>query len=126
MEDSAPAQVRKWVFDFIAEVSDEVGTERRGDHLLHYEGWSTFCLDDVLQALPADADVEEELFDAAYDRSQDVIDEWGEDNAPDYVLVESGHERTGLYGVTWALFRKIRLPKARKAKGQTSDEPAGG
>ena len=76
--------------------------------LLHYEGWSGFCLDDVLESLPPDVDVEEELFDAANDRSQGVIDEWVEENAPEFALVRSGHERTGLYGVTWALFKKNR------------------
>jgi hypothetical protein len=108
MEDIAPEPVRTWASDTIAEVSDEVGSEKRGDYLLLYEGWSPFCLDDVLESLPPDADVEEELFDAANDRSQGVIDEWVEENAPDYALVESGHERTGLYGVTWALFSRTR------------------
>jgi len=108
MNSQIPESVDEWAWETIAEVSDEVGSERNGDYLLHYEGWSAFCLDDVLESLPPDADVEEELSDAANDRSQGVIDEWVEDNAPDYALVESGHERTGLYGVTWALFKKTR------------------
>jgi hypothetical protein len=106
MNRQIPESVDKWASDTIGEISDEVGSETKGDYLLHYEGWSAFCLDDVVESLPPDADVEEELFDAANDRSQGVIDEWVEDNAPDYALVESGHERTGLYGVTWALFKR--------------------
>ena len=69
-----PESADRWAWDTIAEVSDEVGSEKRGDYLLHYEGWSAFCLDDVLESLPPDADVEQELLDAANDRSQSVID----------------------------------------------------
>ena len=86
MKRLAPERLRQWASETIAEVSDEVGSEKNGDYLLHYEGWSAFCLDDVLESLPPDADVEEELFDAAQDRSQGVIDEWVEENASDSAL----------------------------------------
>jgi len=67
MNRQTPEPIRQWAFDTIAEVPDEVGSERMGDYVLLYEGWSAFCLDDVLESLPPDADVEKELFDAAPD-----------------------------------------------------------
>lgn len=49
--------------------------------------------------------IEENSYYLAEVKSNEVVDEWAE-MYKDHHLIDSGHEPTGLYGVTWALFIK--------------------
>lgn len=116
---SAPPKIWKWVWDILGEVSDEVGIEENGEYLLAYEGWSGFCVSKVFDSNRSKEENEEAYYEFAENGSSEVIEEWLEIYGGHYYLIACGHEPIGLYGVTWALFKKLndKLPsKSGKKK----------
>ncbi len=79
-----------------------------GEYILAYEGWSGICVCEAIDDSKGAPEDEEALYDFAEEQSAAVVREWVERYADEYTLVDYGHERTGLYGVTWALFRQRR------------------
>ncbi|MEO0108501.1 MAG: hypothetical protein ABIK62_04935 [candidate division WOR-3 bacterium] len=96
-----------WFWSELAQVSDEVGVARRGRWLLRYEGWSGSCIESVWDPGRSDEENEAAAYAYAAEQSTAVIQDW-QDELAGYELVACGHELTGLYGVTWALFRGRR------------------
>ncbi|RLI41751.1 hypothetical protein DRO59_06130 [Candidatus Bathyarchaeota archaeon] len=93
----------------LEEVSDEVGEEENGDYILCYEGWSGICVSKVFDPLKSDEENEDAFYEFAEEQSGRVIEEWVVKNK-DYQLIQCGHERgLGLYGVTWALFKRDKV-----------------
>jgi hypothetical protein len=91
--------IMDWVYENLDEISDEVGTIENGDYLLAFEGWSDICF--------IDANIEpDEYYNYAEKESDNIIQEWIIMHK-DYDLVDSGYSPTGIYGVTWALFKKV-------------------
>ena len=99
-----PLEIWNWVWDTVAEISDEVGTEEKGKYLLAYEGWGSICVSCEEDPKKSDEENEAAYYKYARDQSDEVIKEWVSTYKKTYRLIESGYEPTGLYGVTWALF----------------------
>lgn len=105
--DSIPFDIQTWVNGVLEEVSDEVGKEENGDFLLLYEGWSSVCVSEVADPSKSDEENEDACYAFTEEQSDKVIEEWVE-RYTRYQLVWCGYERRlGLYGVTWALFKKV-------------------
>ena len=100
------AKIWKWVWDTLGEVSDEIGIEENGEYLLAYEGWGGFCVSGVFDPKKSDEENEESYYKFAEGESGEVIEEWIERYKNQYCLIDCGYEPMGLYGVTWALFKK--------------------
>lgn len=101
-----PDKIWGWIWDILEEISDEVSIEKNGEYLLAYEGWGGFCVSEVLDPTKSDEENENTYYKFAEEQSSEVIDEWIEIYKEHYFLIDCGHEPTGLYGVTWALFKK--------------------
>jgi len=81
---------------FLDEISDEVGEV---EFVLKYEGWSPTCFPDMLD--------EVQYEDYAEMESYRIIDAWNKSMLEGgYAYVDGGYREGGLYGVTWALYRK--------------------
>lgn len=106
-ESDPPPKIWKWVWDTLAEISDEVGVEKKGKCLLTYEGWGGICVSDVFDPNKSEEENEDESYKYAEEQSSDVIEEWIEKYKGTHCLIDLGYEPTGLYGVTWALFKKL-------------------
>jgi len=107
MKISIPPYIQAWVDGVLEEVSDEVGKEENGEFLLLYEGWSSICVDEVYDPLKSDEENEKAYYSFAEEQSGKVIEGWVVKYSG-YQLVQCGYERRlGLYGVTWALFKKV-------------------
>ena len=100
------------IYKILDRVSDECNEEElsNGD-ILKFEGWSPNCFPEA---------VEDEDDSENYARSQspDIIEK---DWLPQMKrrrcrLITSGFEPGGLYGVTWALFRRISRIQTEGAK----------
>ena len=92
--------IMEWVNEILDEITDEVGTAENGDYLLAFEGWSDVCF--------MEADIEpDEYCDYAEKQSDNIIEEWVE-KYKEYQLVDAGYAPTGVYGVTWALFKQSK------------------
>jgi hypothetical protein len=107
-ETMAPPQIWDWVWETLAEVSDEIGIEKKGGYLLAYEGWGGFCVSKVFDPRKSEEENEERYYQYAEEQSDEVIEEWIEAHKQTHQLIDSGYEPTGLYGVTWALFKKSK------------------
>jgi hypothetical protein len=120
------------VWDFLEDVSDECGeTELGYGYLLKYEGWSGNCVDDEWKEVEkrqrmAGKDTEtkeseqektEACCEYAGDQTLKIIQtEWRPRlRQRGYSFVDGGYEHGGLYGKTWALFRKRHPRKKKKA-----------
>ena len=101
-----PHKIWQWVWDNLEEISDEVGIEKNGEYLLAYEGWGGFCVSKVYDSTKSDEENEDAYYKFAEAQSSEVIDEWVGIYRNRYSLIDCGHKPTGLYGVTWALFKK--------------------
>jgi len=90
--------------EILEEVSDETGEEEFGNgFLLKYEGWSPTCFP---KNLP-----ESEYESYAEDKTEEILKEWKRDLAKrGYYFLDGGYLRSGLYGVTWALFVLTSYP----------------
>ncbi len=107
VEGIIPSNIQTWVDSILEEVSDEVGKEENGEFLLLYEGWSDICVSEVTDPLKSDKENEDACYAFAEEQSDKVIEEWVVEYTG-YQLVQCGYERRlGLYGVTWALFKKV-------------------
>lgn len=107
----ATQNILRWVWDTLAEISDEVGTEENGEYLLAYEGWGEFCFCNMHNLKKSQVDNENIFFKYAQEKSYLIINEWAEARKNTHSLIDSGYEPTGLYGVTWALFKKLKSLK---------------
>lgn len=99
-----PLEIWKWVWGILEEISDEVGVEKNGKYLLVYEGWSGLCVSKVFDSTKSDEENEEACYKFAEEQSDEVIEEWIKKYEDRCSLINCGHESTGLYGITWALF----------------------
>ena len=112
-----PPEIWRWVWDTLEEISDEVGTEKNGKYLLVYEGWSGLCVSEVFDSTKSDEENEDACYKFAEEQSGEVIEEWIKKYQDHYSLIDCGHESTGPYGVTWALFKEYNdknIPKWQK------------
>lgn len=116
-------EILKQASSFLDRISDEVGEEDIGEgYLLKYEGWGPACVDTawpMFEALQGRRDirvdgeqVEEDrecaLFRYAEEQSYKIIDsEWKHKlRKRGYCFTDGGYDDGGLYGRTWALFRR--------------------
>lgn len=118
-----PGRVWKWLYSVLDEVSDEVGSEQHGSWLLAYEGWGGFGVGHVWENSRSRDENEDACLACAAEMAGDVIAELAKRYRRTHELVESGHEPSGLYGVTWALFR---LRRRRDRRGGSGGEREGG
>jgi hypothetical protein len=105
--------IYRWVWNTLDEVSDETGTETNGEYLLVYEGWGSICVSEAFDQMKSCEEIEDSSYHLAEVKSNEVINEWVE-IYKDHLLIDSGHEPTGLYGVTWALFKKTKSKSNNK------------
>ncbi|MEA3474879.1 MAG: hypothetical protein U9R23_00290 [Candidatus Cloacimonadota bacterium] len=101
-----PHKIWQWIWDNLEEISDEVGIEENGKYLLAYEGWGGCCVSKVYDPTKSSEENEDAYYRFAEEQSSEVIDELVGIYKEHYFLIDSGHETIGLYGVTWALFKK--------------------
>jgi len=99
-------KIWKWMWDTLEEVSHEVDTEENGKYMLTYEGWSGICVSGVFDPLKSEEENEDSYYKYAKDQSDDIIKEWLEEYRETHHLIDCGYEPIGLYGVTWALFKR--------------------
>jgi hypothetical protein len=106
-KDTLPLQeIWDWVWNTLSEVSHEIGLEENNAYLLAYEGWNGFCVSSVFDSKKSDEENEVSYYKFAEEKSSEVIEEWITRYKNQYYLIDGGYEPTGLYGVTWALFKK--------------------
>ncbi len=107
-----PDEIWYKVYRILDSVSDECGEEElsNGD-ILRYEGWSANCFSDINDEFDGDEE------DYAASRSPDIVNnDWRPKMAKKRCkLIESGYEPGGLYGVTWAVFTRVRRKPSGKA-----------
>ncbi len=101
-----PHEIWAWVWNILEEVSDEIGGEENGKYLLVYEGWGGLCVSKVFDPKKSEEENEEAYHKFAEEQSNELIERWIEEYEKHYRLIDCGHEPTGLYGVTWALFKR--------------------
>jgi len=111
------------VWSLLAEVSDEVGEEKICDgYLLKYEGWGGCCVEDVwarvenkqkkrdidIDSETANAERENACYEYAEGQTDKIIEEeWKPKlEKKGYEFIDGGYDNGGLYGRTWALFKK--------------------
>jgi hypothetical protein len=110
-----PGAVWAWLEEVLYDVSDECDRVHRGPYMLCYEGWGGFCVGDVWDNSRTTDENEEACYAYAEEMAGTVIAEWEDEYSQTHELVEAGHKPTGLYGVTWALFR-LKNPKDNRAR----------
>lgn len=101
-------KIWKWVWDTLEEISHEVGTEENGEYILVYEGWSGVCVSRVFDPKKSERENEDRYYKYADEQSDDIIKEWLEGYKETHHLIDCGYEPIGLYGVTWALFKRSK------------------
>jgi len=101
-----PPKIWKWLWDTLAEISDEIGIEEDGRYMLVYEGWSGVCVSHLFDPKKSEKENEGRYYKYAEAQSDNIIKEWFEEHKETHHLIGYGYEPTGLYGVTWALFKK--------------------
>jgi hypothetical protein len=111
------------VWDFMSDVSDEIGELGIGEgYILKYEGWGGFCVEGVwagvenkqkksgipINSESAKAERENACYEYAADQTHIIIeDEWiPEMEKRGFSFIDGGYDEGGLYGRTWALFKK--------------------
>jgi hypothetical protein len=116
-------QIWSRVWNTLEEVSDESGEDDlEGGYLLKYEGWSGVCVEGVCEKVEAEQkregidsegeDAEEKREEAfseyAEEQSYKIIDdEWKPElEKRGYRFINGAYDSGGLYGITWALFKK--------------------
>ncbi len=110
-DDIIPDGIWNEVYRILDSVSDECGEDELSNcDILKYEGWSGNCFSDLDKF---DGDEEEY---AASQTSSIVDGDWVPQMVRrKYKLIENGYEPGGLYGVTWAIFRRVLKKASRKA-----------
>jgi len=111
------------VWNDLKEISDESGESDLGEgYLLKYEGWGGICVEEVWAKVGAEQtekgiDVKSEeaqeeresaCYQSAEEQSYRIIDnEWKHQlRQRGYSFIDGGYNPGGLYGRTWAIFRK--------------------
>ncbi|KPJ50640.1 MAG: hypothetical protein AMJ41_01080 [candidate division Zixibacteria bacterium DG_27] len=119
----APPKLWKRACDILEETSDESGEDHLGEgYLLIYEGWTAVCVDEIwseteaeqvrmridIEGEGAEKEKETACYEYAEKESYKIIDEEWKPRLKDrgYRFICGGYDRGGLYGRTWALFRK--------------------
>jgi len=102
----APRKIREWLWDTLAEISDEIGIEENGRYMLAYEGWSGDCVSHLFDPKKSEEENEDEYYKYAEAKSNNIIKEWLQEYKETHHLIDYGYKPIGLYGVTWALFKK--------------------
>ena len=119
----SPSEIWKLVSDTLEEISDESGDEDLGEgYLLKYEGWSGVCVEEVwveveakekgrgidIWSEEAEGESEQACYEYAEEQSYKIIDdEWKPElKGRGYHFIAGGYDHGGLYGRTWALFKK--------------------
>lgn len=122
---TVPPETWTQVWETLNQISGEAGEEKlEGCHFLKYEGWGGACVEAVWQEVweqqrargadveSAQAEEEREAACSQYAEEQSymIVDhEWKPAlRRRGYRLVDGGYEDGGLYGRTWALFKKVR------------------
>jgi len=119
---NVPQSIVDQAMETVYQVSDDVGETdlegNGGSYWMRYEGWAAICVEAAAtkaeKALkkkgidPESEDgqvyIEEQCKEYAAEQSDKVIKSWNEETPDD--LVMSGHEDSGIYGVTWAIFKR--------------------
>ena len=99
-----PKIIDEQMWSILDEISDEVKHEPLGDnYVLFFEGWSPECFPSFVTGGD-----EQDMLDYASDFAPKVWKEWNTKMRPlGYKCIMHGHdEHLGLYGITYALYRK--------------------
>jgi len=99
-----PKAINARMCEVLDEISDEVGELSLDNlHLLKYEGWSDVCI-------PSHYKSEHAMINYGIRQSPKIHKEWNAEMAKrDYKAVMLEHDKhLGLYGVTYALYRRTR------------------
>ncbi len=116
-------KIWKLVWEILDEISDESGEDDLSEgYLLKYEGWGGVCGEEVwakveeeqermgivIESEEAEEEREEACFKYAEEQSYKIIeDEWKPKlKESGYRFLNGGYDDGGLYGRTWALFKK--------------------
>lgn len=116
-----PTRIWEQTWELLEEVSDESGEHDLGEgYLLKYEGWGEICVGEFLGQVREEQGIggqggitEEEAEQACHEFAEReshtiVTNEWKPLlEKRGYGFVEGGYCRGGLYGRTWALFKKL-------------------
>lgn len=100
------ADIFKKVFDFLEGVSDEVGEKEFGKYVLIYEGWGGVCVEESWDETKSDEENEDLACEYAEGQTDSILEEWKLKYEDQGEFVDGGYQAGGLYGVTWALFKK--------------------
>jgi hypothetical protein len=124
LEKTMPSpEIWEQVWATLEEISDESGEENLGKgYLLKYEGWGGICVEEIWTKVEAEQrrrgihsgseEIEEEREQACYEfaeeQSYKIIDEEWKPELKErgYCFITGGYDHGGLYGRTWALFKK--------------------
>lgn len=96
---STPKHIQELMREILDEISDETGETNLGEgYILKYEGWSPMCF----PKRPSTRYAEQQALK--------IHKEWREFmHKRNYMVVDEGHDsHQGLYGVTYALYKKVR------------------
>jgi hypothetical protein len=110
--ETAPPAIWKRVWGTLEEISDETGEDHLGKgYLLVYEGWSGVCVEhiwDKIEGEGMDEERETACQQYAEKESYKIIDDQWKSQLKErgYRFISGGYDHGGLYGRTWALFRK--------------------
>lgn len=122
-ETMTPPEIWNQVWEILDEISDESGEDDLGEgYLLKYEGWGGICVEEmwakveaeqermgiVIENGEAEEEREKACFEYAEKQSYKIIeDEWKPKlKERSYCFLNGGYDDGGLYGRTWALFKK--------------------
>jgi len=97
-----PEDIDTQMWKALDEISDEVGHIPLGNnYVLFFEGWSPECF-------PSFVENEQDMIDYAIDFAPKIWKEWNDKMLPlGYKCITHEHnENLGLYGVTYALYRR--------------------
>jgi len=97
------------VYNFLEDVSDDVGeSELSKNYILMYEGWSHGCFEDIYDDSLDEEENDANFYQYAEEQSPIIIkNDWIPKKIKENMsYVDGGYYGGGLYGVTWALFKK--------------------
>ena len=109
-----PQRIWDWVREVLYPVNDDIGTEKNGDYLLHYEGWGGFCVAPAGDTTRPDEENEERAHAYAEEESDAVIGAWMDKHRRTYEVVDAGYLPNAAYGLTWALFVRRKQAALRR------------
>jgi len=106
-----PPDIYNLINNVLDEVSDECNEEEIYEgYLLKYEGWSNLCFEYGWNNIDenVDGEIDDYFYKHAEEQSHLIIEEdWKPRLAKRfYNFIDGGYYKSGLYGITWALFKK--------------------